>query len=48
MGKITPAAFDAKVTEFQKTYGFIYDEATKWIADNKADLVKKGVKIPLK
>lgn len=48
MGKITPAQFDAKVAEYTKTYGFIYDEKTKWIADNKADLVKKGVKIPLK
>lgn len=48
MGKITPAQFDAKVAEFTKNYGFIFDEYTKWISDNKADLVKKGVKIPLK
>jgi hypothetical protein len=48
MGKISPSQFDAKVEEHKKTYGFIFDEATKWIADNKANLAKMGVKIPLK
>jgi putative aldouronate transport system substrate-binding protein len=43
MGKITMQQFDERVKEFTSKYGFIYEEMTKFINDNKDDLRKKGV-----
>ncbi|WP_127584695.1 extracellular solute-binding protein [Paenibacillus koleovorans] len=43
MGKITMQQFDERVKEFVSKYGFMYDEMTKYINDNKDALRKKGV-----
>ncbi|MFC5648193.1 extracellular solute-binding protein [Paenibacillus solisilvae] len=43
MGKITMEEFDQRVAQFKQKYGFIYDEMTKFMNDNKDDLRKKGV-----
>lgn len=42
MGKITMDQFDQKVKDFQTKYGFIYDEYTKYVKDNKDAIAKKG------
>jgi hypothetical protein len=44
MGKITMEQFDQKVEEYKKKYGFIYDEYTKYMTQNKDKLKKLGVK----
>jgi ABC-type glycerol-3-phosphate transport system substrate-binding protein len=44
MGKITMQQFDQKVEEYKKKYGFIYDEYTKYMNQNKDQLKKLGVK----
>ncbi|TMV47888.1 extracellular solute-binding protein [Paenibacillus mesophilus] len=44
MGKITLEQFDQKVEEYKKKYGFIYDEYTKYMNQNKDRLKKLGVK----
>jgi len=43
MGRIDSAEYDARVAEWTKNYGFIYDEYTEYINKNKADLESKGV-----
>lgn len=44
MGKITMQEFDQRVQEFQKKFGFIYDEYTKYLTEHKNELLKAGVK----
>jgi putative aldouronate transport system substrate-binding protein len=44
MGKITLEEFDKRVQAFNGKYGFIYDEMTKFMNDNKDNLRKVGVK----
>lgn len=44
MGAITMEQFDQKVQEFSKKYGFIYEESTKYMNDNKQRLKEMGVK----
>ncbi|WP_135557271.1 extracellular solute-binding protein [Paenibacillus cymbidii] len=44
MGKITMEQFDEKVKQFNTTYGFIYDEYTKYLKDHKDELLKIGIK----
>jgi len=44
MGQITMEEFDKKVEEFKQKYGFIGEEYTKWMNENKDQLRKWGVK----
>ncbi|MBP1993159.1 extracellular solute-binding protein [Paenibacillus eucommiae] len=43
MGKITMDQFDQKVGEYKKKFGFIYDEYTKYMNENKDKLRQLGV-----
>lgn len=43
MGKITMDQFDQKVEEYKQKYGFIYDEYTKYMNENKDQLLQLGV-----
>lgn len=43
MGKISMAEFDKKVEEYASKYGFIYNEYTTYMNENRDDLRSKGV-----
>lgn len=44
MGRISINDYDKKVEEYNKNYGFINDEAQKYLDSHKAELSKKGCK----
>lgn len=44
MGRISSAEYDARVADWTKKYGFIYDEYTQYIKEHKAELEAKGVR----
>lgn len=45
MNKITAEQFDKAVAEFQQKYGWMFDEQTKYVADNKDRLAEMGVNL---
>ncbi|WP_379186643.1 extracellular solute-binding protein [Paenibacillus solisilvae] len=45
MGKISMEQFDQSVQDFNRKYGFIYDEQTKYMTEHKDELRNLGVKM---
>ncbi|GGD52431.1 hypothetical protein GCM10010911_07470 [Paenibacillus nasutitermitis] len=43
MGRISMDEFDKQVAVYHDKYGFMYDEMTTYLNDNKDELLKKGV-----
>lgn len=44
MGRIDSSQYDERVSEWTKNYGFIYEEMTEYILENKEELESKGVR----